>query len=98
MLVAKLDAEINSEADDAAALSHEAREKAEAEVMADLLATERDESWLVWKAQAENLPVEHRADISPLALLGLRLVTAPRPAALPGTSAAMAIDFIGPGR
>jgi hypothetical protein len=38
--------------------------------MGDLLAVERDEAALVW--QAQNLPVEHRADISPLALLGLR--------------------------
>jgi hypothetical protein len=41
-------------------------------VMGDLLAVERDEAALVWQAQAQNLPVEHRADISPLALLGLR--------------------------
>jgi len=66
------------EADDKAALSHEARQKAEAEVMGDRLTVERDEGALVWQAQAQHLPVEHRAGISPLALLGLRLVTAPR--------------------
>ena len=85
-LIAALDREIASEADDKAALSHEAREKAEAEVMGDLLAVERDECALVWQAQAQGLPVEHRADISPLALLGVKLVTTPRADALPETS------------
>jgi hypothetical protein len=77
-LIAALDREIASEADDKAALTHEARQKAEAETMADLLAVERDESWFVWQAQSQGLPIEHRADISPLALLGVRLVTTPR--------------------
>jgi hypothetical protein len=77
-LIKRLDAEIDTEADDAAALSHEARQKAEAEMMGDLLAVERDESALVFKAWTDGLPVEHRSDCSPLALLGLRLVTAPR--------------------
>ena len=36
-LIARLDAEINTEADDKSALTHEARQKAEAEVMGDLL-------------------------------------------------------------
>ena len=68
-LIASLDREIASEADDPAALTHEARQQREAEVMGDLLAVERDESALVWRAQAERMPVEHRADISPLAFL-----------------------------
>jgi hypothetical protein len=85
-LIAALDREIASEADDKAALSHEAREKAVAETQADLLAVERDESWFVWQAQSQGLPVEHRADISPLALLGLKLVTAPRADPSPETS------------
>ena len=74
-LIAALDREIASEADDKAALSHEARQKAEAETMGDLLFVERDESWFVWQAQAQGLPIEHRAEISMVALLGLRLVT-----------------------
>ena len=85
-LIAALDREIASEADDKAALTHEAREKAEAEVMGDLLAVERDEAALVWQAQAQNLPVEHRGDCSPLAILQVRLVTAPRADAFPETS------------
>jgi hypothetical protein len=76
-LIARLDAEVASSADDGAALSPEARETAAAEVQADLLAVERDESALVWQALAQGLPVEHRADVSPLALLGLQLVSRP---------------------
>ena len=45
-LNAALDREIDAEADDKAALSHEAREKAEVEVRADLLSVERDEIFL----------------------------------------------------
>ena len=77
-LIKRLDAEIDSEADDGAALSHEMRQQREAEVQADLLAVERDEAALAFRALSEGLPVEHRADISPLALLGLKLITAPR--------------------
>jgi hypothetical protein len=77
-LIAALDGEIDTESDDAAALTHEARQKAEAEVMADLLHTEYDESALVWQAQAEKLPCEHRGDCAPQAILQVRLVTAPR--------------------
>ena len=92
-LIAALDREIASEADDKAALSHEAREKAVAETQADLLAVERDESWFVWQAQSQGLPVEHRADISPLALLGLRLITAPGAVPSP-TSPELAYDIM----
>jgi hypothetical protein len=85
-LIAALDREIASEADDKSALSHEARQTAEAETMGDLLDIERQEAALVWQAQAQGLPIEHRADISPLALLGVRLVTIPRTTELPETS------------
>ena len=85
-LIAVLDAQIDAEKDDPAALSHEAREKAEAEVQGDLLAVERDECALVWSAQQSLLPCEHRADINPVALLGLSLTTAPRTAASPDTT------------
>jgi hypothetical protein len=46
--------------------------------MGDLLSVERDEAALVWRAQDERLPIEHRADVNPVALLGIVLVTAPR--------------------
>jgi hypothetical protein len=84
-LIAALDREIDTEADDDFALSPEARQQQEAETMGDLLAIERDESALVWRAQAEKLPVEHRADCSPLAVLSVKLVAAPA-AANGGTS------------
>jgi hypothetical protein len=67
-LIAALDREIDAEADDAAALTHEQRQQREAEALGDLLAVEREESWFVWQAQSQGLPIEHRADISPLAL------------------------------
>jgi hypothetical protein len=88
-LLAAFDRKIGSEADDKAALSHEAREKAEAETMGDLLAVERDETALAWQAQAQSLPVEHRSDICPLALLSVALVTAPRAYAMPETTAGL---------
>jgi hypothetical protein len=78
-LIKRLDAEIDAEADDKASLSHEARQQQEAEVMDDLLAVERDESALVWRAMMDDrLPVEHRNDCSPQAILQLSLIAAPR--------------------
>jgi hypothetical protein len=85
MLIGALDREIDAEADDDAALSHEVREQREAEVMGDILEQDRTEAALVWQAQAQGLPIEHRADCSPIALLGVVLVTA-APADRPGAS------------
>ena len=64
-LIAALDREIAAEADDLAALTHEARQTRTAEVMRDLLDIERQEAALVWTAQAQSLLVEHRADCDP---------------------------------
>ena len=88
-LLAALDREIDAEADDKAALTHEVRQQREAVVLSDKLAVERDECALVWLSQGL---VEHRSDISPLALLGVSLVTAPR-AAVPKTSPDMSFGF-----
>jgi hypothetical protein len=85
-LVDALDALIDAEADDAASLSHEQRRQAEAEAQGDLLDIERQEAALTWSAIEQGLLVEFRPDISPLAILGLRLVTVPR-AAPPDSSA-----------
>jgi hypothetical protein len=85
-LIAALDAEIAAEADDAAALTHEARQKAEAEAMSDLLAAEFSEAELVWRGQSEGLLCEHRGDCSPQAILGVALRTLPRADELPETS------------
>jgi hypothetical protein len=76
-LIARLNAEIDSESDDKAALSHADREVRAAEVQADLVEVERVEAALVFDAWSKGLPVEHRGDISPVALLGVRLVTVP---------------------
>jgi hypothetical protein len=85
-LIAALDAEINTEADDKAAMSHEVRQQREAETMADLIDIERQEAALVWRAQQQALPVEHRGDCSPQAILGVALRTLPRADGLPETS------------
>jgi hypothetical protein len=63
-----------------------------------LVSVERDESALVWRAMDERLPVEHRADINPVALLGVRLVTAPRMNPSPGSSPQHAYDIAHGGR
>jgi hypothetical protein len=39
---------------------------------APLLAVERDEAALVWRAMDERLPVEHRADCAPQSILQVR--------------------------
>jgi hypothetical protein len=93
-LIARLDAEIDAEADDPAALSHTEREKRESEVQQDQLATEFSEAALVWAAMDERLPVEHRADCSPLAILQCRLITAPAVNGR-GTSLQHVIDIVG---
>jgi hypothetical protein len=85
-LLASLDALVSEEADDDAAMTHEARQQQEAEVQGDLLAVERDEAALVWRAMDERLPVEHRNDCAPQAILQCRLVRAPRADPSPGIS------------
>ena len=97
LLIKRLDAEIATESDDGASLSHEARQQREAEVLGDLLAVEREEAAMVWSAMSQNLPVEHRADCDPRAILQIGLVAQPR-AAASGTSHEHAIDFAIPGR
>ena len=97
LLIKRLDAEIATESDDAASLSHEARQQREAEVQSDLLAVERDEASLVWSAQSQNLPTEHRSDISPIALLGVTLVVAPADGPR-GGSFEHIVEFAQPGR
>jgi hypothetical protein len=74
-LIAKLDAEIDGESDDKAALSQTDRELRSAELMSDLLMIEREESALTWRAIAEQMPISFRADISPAALLAVSVVT-----------------------
>jgi len=94
-LIAALDRQIDGEADDPASLSHEDRQRRESEALSDLLATEFEESSLVWKMQSEGLPIEHRSDCAPQAVLGLKLITAPRATEFPGTSPEHAFKVIG---
>jgi hypothetical protein len=84
-LIAALDAEIDAEADDGASLTHEARQLRTAETMGDLLAVERDECALVWRAMDERLPCEFRADCDPLAILQIQLITTPHAAPPPSS-------------
>jgi hypothetical protein len=93
-LIRRLDEEILSEADDDAALSVEDRQRHAADVATDLLVVERDESVFVWRAQTDRLPVEHRADINPVALLSLKLVT-PAAGNRRGTSPEHGYDIVG---
>jgi hypothetical protein len=97
-LIKRLDAEIDAESDDAAALSDEARQVANSEAMADLLAVERDESWFVWSAMAQNLPCEHRSDINPVAVLSLQLITRPHTVPSLGSSPQHAWEIVRRGR
>ena len=92
-LIKRLDAEIDSESDGAAALTHDARKQQENVVQGDLLVVERDEAALVWRAMRERLPVDHRADCAPQAILGCMIVTAPRVDAN-GSSRDRAIDIV----
>src|SRR5436190_1585904 len=70
LLIERLDAAIDTESDDpAGALMHKQRQQREAEAQGDLLDIERQEAALVWQGQSQCLPVEHRADCSPLAIL-----------------------------
>jgi hypothetical protein len=62
--------------------------------MGDLLEIERQEAAVVWRAMDERLPVEHRADCSPLAILQCRLITAPAVNGR-GTSPMHAFDIVG---
>ena len=83
-MIKKIDSEIDSEADDQNALSHAEREKREAEVSADLLDIERQEAALTFKAWAEGLQLDPRADLDPVAVLNVVLVVAPAVNPSPG--------------
>jgi hypothetical protein len=77
-LIKRLDELIDAEADDGAAISHADREILISETQMDLLSVEREESFFVWQAQSENLPIERRADCDQRAILQIQLLQAPR--------------------
>jgi hypothetical protein len=73
-LIAALDREIDEVADDKAALTLEQRRKAEAEILADMLATEREECALIEIAQTQGTAIDYRTDCDPRAILGIEWV------------------------
>ena len=95
-LISALDALVDEEKDNDAALTDEARQKAETEVMGDLLEQERLEAALIWTAQAQGLPIEFRGDCNPIAILQLRLVTTAKPNGQEPSSWMHAYDVVRP--
>ncbi|WP_136626025.1 hypothetical protein [Bradyrhizobium macuxiense] len=75
-LTAALDREIDEVADDKAALTREQRQKAEAQILADVLATEREECALIEAAQDDGITIDYRVDCDPRAVLGIAWVSA----------------------
>src|SRR5262245_6174466 len=91
-LIKKLDVAIDA-CDTTGALSHEARQKAKADLTAELLAVERRLAALIWKGKEEGLPVEFDPKMSQLAILQCELRTVPKP--VPGTSPEHVIERVG---
>jgi hypothetical protein len=94
-LLSKISAGLDDVADDKAALSQQQREEMEAQISSDLLAIERAECALIWAAEAKGETIDFRSDTSPMAVLVVRLVTAPRADPSPGTSPEHVITFGG---
>lgn len=94
-LIRKLDAAIDEAADDGIAMTHEQRRQAEAQVLADLLATEREEVWLIEAAQAQGLQIDFRPETSALAILSIKWVAAPPPGPREGDGQAGVVRHIG---
>lgn len=82
-LIEAASAIIDSESSDQA-MTDQARWQTETELMAELLDVERAESQAVWTAQSQGMSVEHRPDVSVVALLGI--VTLVEPPRIPGSS------------
>ena len=68
-LIAALDREIDHVADDANAMTREQRQNADTQILADLLAIEREECALIEIAQAQDLPADYWVDCDPRAVL-----------------------------
>ena len=92
-LLAKISKSIDEVSDDKAALNQHQRDEAEAQITADALTIERSECALIWHAEGQGEVIDFRSDTNPLAVLGLRLVTAP--AVTPGSSPMMSFDVTG---
>ena len=94
-LIAALDREIDSEADDKAALDGPERARREAAILSDHLANDRDLAALVWMGQAQGLAVEHADNCSALAILQCRLITIPHAVPSFGSSPEHAFALVG---
>ena len=97
-LVKKIHAALDEVSDDKAALDQSQRDLAEDEIGKSVLMIERSECALIWHADAAGEIIDFRGDTSAMALLGVRLVTAPAVNPSPGTSPMHAYDIIGAGR
>jgi hypothetical protein len=97
-LIAALDRQIDSESDDGAALTHEAREQQAAEVQGDLMSTERDEATLMFRGWADGLSILPRPDLAPAALLNVQLVTPPAINTSGSSPERADFDLVGGGR
>ena len=95
-LLARINEQLDEIADDGEALSEQQRQEAEATITGDTLAVERSECGLIWHADAKGEVIDFRADTTAQAVLGVRIVTAPRVEA--GTSVGYAYDLIASGR
>jgi hypothetical protein len=74
-LLKQLNALLAAKADDANALSVEARQTQAAQLQVDLLATERSLAWFVWSGLGQGLPVWFPAGLGAAAILGAELIS-----------------------
>ncbi|UPK31873.1 hypothetical protein IVB18_05335 [Bradyrhizobium sp. 186] len=94
-LIERLRAELDAVADDDAALSDQERREREAQILADLLALEREEVLLIERARSQGLPADFRPDCSVLALLSITWVAAPPPEPREGAGEAGIVRHVG---
>jgi hypothetical protein len=74
ILIRAADRECADAGDDNSALTDAQRQKSLVTIDADILATARAESELVWQAQSRGMAVSHRENIDVRALLGVDCV------------------------
>lgn len=95
-IIARVEQELDAIADDAAAMSEKQREEALATINSDELEIHRRICALIWHTEMERGEiVDFAGNEPPMAVLGLRLVTAPRANPSPGTSPMHAYDIVG---
>jgi hypothetical protein len=97
-LLAKIEAAIIEQSDDAAALTTLQREQQSAQIASDRLEVERQECSLVWRMQHDGAAVEFRSDTDIRAVLGIALEITDQPQGAFGMAAAYShiIEILGP--